>query len=49
MKLYHGTNCSIETIDLAKCRPYKDFGKGFYLTELEQQAKDWALRISEQC
>jgi hypothetical protein len=47
MKLYHGTNCSIETIDLAKCRPYKDFGKGFYLTELEQQAKDWALRISE--
>lgn len=47
MKLYHGTNCSIEKIDLAKCRPYKDFGKGFYLTVLEQQAKEWALRISE--
>ena len=25
MKLYHGTNCSIETIDLAKCRPYRHF------------------------
>jgi len=47
MKLYHGTNCLIENIDLSKCRPYKDFGKGFYLTELKQQAKEWALRISE--
>ena len=24
--------------------PYKDFGRGFYLTDLEQQAKDMALR-----
>jgi hypothetical protein len=47
MKLYHGTNCNIEAIDLAKCRPYKDFGKGFYLTELKQQAQEWAFRISE--
>jgi len=47
MKLYHGTNCHIDIIDLSKCRPYKDFGKGFYLTELEQQAREWALRISE--
>jgi len=42
MKLYHGTNCHIKNIDLSKCRPYKDFGKGFYLTELKQQAKEWA-------
>ncbi len=32
MKLYHGTNTDIETIDLTKGLQYKDFGKGFYLT-----------------
>lgn len=32
MKLYHGTNLDIKDIDLSKCRPYKDFGQGFYLT-----------------
>ncbi len=32
MKLYHGTNAAIETIDLTKGLQYKDFGKGFYLT-----------------
>jgi len=47
MKLYHGTNCSIKDIDLTKCRPYKDFGRGFYLTEIKQQAEEWALKISE--
>ena len=47
MKLYHGTNCSIEAVDLSACRPYKDFGKGFYLTELEEQAKEWSLKITE--
>ena len=28
MKLYHGSNTIIEQIDLSKCKPYKDFGKG---------------------
>ena len=32
MLLYHGSNIDIKEIDLAMCRPYKDFGKGFYLT-----------------
>lgn len=31
MILYHGTNCKIEKIDLKKCSPNKDFGRGFYL------------------
>lgn len=36
MKLYHGTNQDIESIDLSKGLKYKDFGQGFYLTpELE--------------
>jgi len=34
MILYHGSNIKVTEIDLMKCRPYKDFGQGFYLTEL---------------
>ena len=32
MKLYHGTNADIESIDLSRGLRYKDFGKGFYAT-----------------
>ena len=38
MTLYHGSNTTIEEIDLAKSRPNKDFGKGFYLSADKQQA-----------
>ena len=33
MKLFHGSNQSIDNVDLSKCRAYKDFGRGFYLTD----------------
>ena len=46
MKLYHGSNIMIERIDLSKCRPYKDFGQGFYLTEIKAQAEQMARRTS---
>lgn len=46
MKLYHGSNTIIEQIDLTKCRPYKDFGQGFYLTEIKEQAEQMARRTS---
>lgn len=36
----------VNRIDLAKCRPYKDFGKGFYLTELQDQAMRMAKRVA---
>lgn len=39
MIVYHGSNIEIDTIDLKRCRPYKDFGKGFYVTELKKQAE----------
>ncbi|MDR3337175.1 MAG: DUF3990 domain-containing protein [Treponema sp.] len=39
--LYHGSNIEIARIDLSKCRPYKDFGRGFYTTPFEEQA--WAM------
>lgn len=44
MKLYHGSNMAIDRIDLEKCRPYKDFGKGFYLTDIRHQAERMAAR-----
>ncbi|MDE6510704.1 MAG: DUF3990 domain-containing protein [Muribaculaceae bacterium] len=42
MKLYHGSNCRIEEIDLDKSKPFKDFGKGFYLSDIMAQAMDMA-------
>lgn len=47
MILYHGSNVVIENIDLAKCRPYKDFGKGFYLTDIRRQAERMAARTAK--
>lgn len=46
MLLYHGSNINIEGIDLAMCRPYKDFGRGFYLTELKEQSRKMAERVA---
>ena len=43
MMLYHGSNVEIEEIDLTKCKPYKDFGSGFYLTTIKEQA----IRMAE--
>ena len=47
MKLYHGSNIAITHINLAMCRPNKDFGKGFYLTDMEAQAEKMAVRVSK--
>ena len=44
MILYHGSNIEIEKIDLQKCRPFKDFGRGFYTTLLKDQARAMARR-----
>ena len=37
----------IEHINLAMCRPFKDFGKGFYLTDIKEQAEKMAKRVSK--
>ena len=44
MKLYHGSNVRIEQIDLSRCRQYKDFGTGFYLTADHSRAVTMANR-----
>ena len=38
IKLYHGSTVDIESIDLSKSRPNKDFGQGFYLSADQHQA-----------
>ena len=44
MILYHGTNVDFNKIDISKCLPYKDFGRGFYLTDIQKQTKNMAQR-----
>ena len=44
MKLYHGSNMVVAVPDLAKSKPYKDFGRGFYLSADKKQA----MRMAEQ-
>ena len=44
MRLYHGTNIFINEIDFNKCNPNKDFGQGFYLTDIKEQALLMAKR-----
>ena len=39
MILYHGSNTNITEIDLLKSKPNKDFGRGFYLSDNEEQAQ----------
>ena len=44
IKLYHGSNQKIEVPDLVHSKPYKDFGRGFYLSANKQQALDMAFQ-----
>lgn len=46
MKLYHGTNVNFDVIDLTKSNKYKDFGQGFYLTDIRSQAEELAAKKS---
>jgi hypothetical protein len=45
--LYHGSNIEVESIDLSKCRPNKDFGRGFYLTTIKEQAENMARKTAK--
>ena len=44
ISVYHGTTYLFNEIDVAKGKPYKDFGRGFYVTENPNHAKNIALR-----
>ncbi|MDR2148344.1 MAG: DUF3990 domain-containing protein [Tannerella sp.] len=44
MRVYHGSYTQIKEIDLSKCEIGKDFGQGFYVTKIKEQAQFWAER-----
>ena len=44
MIVYHGSSEKIEKPDVKFSKKYLDFGRGFYLTSFENQAKKWAIR-----
>lgn len=41
--LYHGSNVKVEKPEILVRGFYKNFGYGFYCTNLEKQARKWAL------
>ncbi len=45
MKLYHCSYLSIELPDILHSRDYLDFGKGFYLTSIHEQAVFYGARF----
>lgn len=45
MKLYHSSNTQVSFPDTLHSRDYLDFGKGFYLTSLREQAVKYAQRF----
>lgn len=44
IRLYHGSNVKIEVPDLVHSKPFKDFGRGFYLSPDKQQAWEMAFQ-----
>lgn len=45
MRLYHGSNVMIDKPDLSRSKPFKDFGRGFYLSHDENQALERARQV----
>lgn len=43
MIVYHGSNVRVESPKILSNGFYKDFGYGFYCTEIKRQAQRWAL------
>lgn len=48
MIVYHGSNIKVEKPDVLHSRSNVDFGKGFYVTTIEEQAEKWAKRFQMQ-
>lgn len=45
MRLYHGGFCAVGRPEIRASVHAKDFGQGFYCTELRAQAERWAQRF----
>lgn len=47
MILYHGSNVTVEKTVLVKQNRFLDFGFGFYTTTNKEQAKDFAVKVTD--
>ena len=47
MILYHGSFVVVDKPDLLHSRPNVDFGKGFYVTPIYEQAEKWSKRFKK--
>lgn len=47
MRLFHGSNMIVDAPKTNVGRENLDFGYGFYVTKLEEQASKWALAVAE--
>lgn len=47
MKLYHGSNVVVSSPDVDHSREKIDFGRGFYVTPVYEQAAKWAERFKD--
>ena len=47
MILWHGSPCVVKRPRLELCRPHNDYGPGFYCTEHEELAREWACPSDE--
>jgi hypothetical protein len=43
--VYHGSYCIVDTPDVSFSRDALDFGKGFYVTEIKEQAISWTNKF----
>ena len=46
--VYHGSYVKVDEVDFSFCQIKRDFGRGFYLTNIRSQAEYWATRKGKQ-
>lgn len=46
MIVYHGSTLCVDSPLVGVCRDNLDFGKGFYVTDIQKQAATWANRVA---
>ncbi|MCM1102696.1 MAG: DUF3990 domain-containing protein [Clostridium sp.] len=49
MIVYHGSNVIVDSPDIEHSFRSLDFGKGFYVTTVKEQAERWARRKTDIC
>lgn len=47
MMVYHGSYCLVDTPNVSFSRDALDFGKGFYVTGIEEQAINWTSKFKK--